>query len=130
MEADTDTIIIIKFPTSANLFKLFVCKTQDKVIYEEKLIRESKVWYTNEIVIYGYITCPDASVIRDTIYNRFSNNYYSIINDWIGTNATDLCNYLRKLTAKNSDSVTLSMVEKPEKARRRRRGVRNDSDSE
>jgi hypothetical protein len=128
-EKHCDTIIIMKNPSFHGSFKLFVCKTSDKIIYEERLLKQAKVWHLTEPVIHAYILCNNATTLRDTIYTKFSDQYYSIVNDWISVNMTALDDYLKALEKYDRENISLSIIEKIEKARRRRRALAgNDSD--
>lgn len=116
-----NTIIIVRNPSFHGMFKMFICPTAEKAIYEEKLFRDAKVWIVGELVIYAYIYSDKAEAVRDSIYANYSSRNISIVNDWIYTSAQELNYYLRKVEERNSDDIKYELMEKPEKKPRKRK---------
>ena len=131
MEAEPidETIIIVKHPGGATMFKFFSCKTVDKVIFEEKLFSESRVWYISDIIIYGHIACKNSDILKDDLYAGFSKDYAKITNDWVFINVVDLGNKIKRIIEKRHKGAILSIIKKPEKKQVKRRVPVNNNNS-
>lgn len=129
-----ETIIIIRHSSANTMYKLFSCKTTDKVIYEERLLTESRIWNTTDFTVFGYIACNNSDILKDRLYVKFANGYNRIVNDWIYINAVDFTNKLKRGVQKHGNGAILS-IKKPEKKQQKRQQqhlavMRDDSDSD